>query len=116
MGLGAGDCPGLGRSINIVLGHLSLNSALSVHVVGFSLRTPAIDLALLGATGCTVLPAPDMLLYGTPSAGRSVLGVTIPSDAVLLGLVAYVQGVAHDPGVNPGSLTSSDTGLIRVGR
>ncbi|MBI5849788.1 MAG: hypothetical protein HZB39_01915 [Planctomycetes bacterium] len=79
-----------------------------------SLTLP-VDLALLGAPGCTLECSIESAHAFGGSGGLGFTHVDIPLQPELRGLEVFVQVLAVDPAANPGGLTSSNALRLRIG-
>ena len=73
-------------------------------------------LATLGAPGCALQVAVDLILVAQSGASTSVtFGLPIPNDATLTGLRFFDQVATVDPGANALGLAFSAAAMLKVG-
>lgn len=73
------------------------------------------DGAVLGAPGCTLLTAPEVLLTGVASGGAVAAVLPIPNNSALIGTVFFAQQIALDAIANALGLTLSNAAVCIVG-
>jgi hypothetical protein len=105
----------IGQTLNHNLGN-ALPNAPCLAVFGFSSAPPfPIDLTFLGFTGCRAY-VDIVVTLGTiaDGAGAATVGVAVPNDPGLVGVVLYSQWAALD-GLAAGGLTTSNYGRALIG-
>lgn len=115
---GLGTLPTPGNVFILDIGNLPQN--LGLIGMGFSntqsgpFQLP-LDLTSFGLTGCSLLadPAVTQLLIGVGGTAQS--GFLVPQGTSFLNLQIYTQAFSLDAAANPGGLTVSPGGLIRIG-
>ena len=97
------------------INNLPLNAAF--HIFGFGNQTSLLgplplDLAGLGAAGCTLRVTPDSMIFMLGTANTATFAINLPNG--LQGLKFYVQAAALDPAANSLGLTVSPMAAVWV--
>lgn len=114
----ASSRPALNATMVATIDHLPLDVAICV--LGFS-RTNSpfgplpLDLAPVGAPGCTLTTSIDARLVVLGNGGSASLQLALPNQATLLGARFYTQALALDPGANGLGGVTSDAAAAVVG-
>lgn len=117
--LSAASAPRIGQTFALTLDNEPPGTVASNLAIGFSDQTLGaftlpLPLDFLGFTGCVLLN--DLAFDGALSMVRvplpARLGLPLPGDPSLVGLVFFAQGWSIAPGVNPGNAVFS--GGLRV--
>jgi hypothetical protein len=106
--------PILGQSLTVDVNNLPQN--LAVLVLGLSrIGPPPLDLAILGAPGCSGHVNPDVLLTLNGAANVASFTLPIPNDPALAGFLLYLQSLALDPPTNAFGFVASHAYAAVVG-
>lgn len=114
--LTATSTPALGTTLNVDMNNLPLSVA--VMMIGLSKTSSVfgplpLDLALLGAPGCSGRVSPDVSSFLLGAGNQATWSLTLPNLPVLLGTVFFNQAIVPAPGINAfGAVTSDAAGAI----
>lgn len=113
-----GSRPSLGSNFQMTIGNLPLD--LGLIGMGFSDAQSGpfalpFDLSSFGLTGCSLLADPAVSLFLVGAANTATSNFGVPSDVGLIGLSIFSQAFSLDPAANPGGMTVSNGGKIRIG-
>jgi hypothetical protein len=106
--------PILGQSLTVDVNNLPQN--LAALVLGLSrVGPPPLDLAILGAPGCSGHVSPDVLLTLNGAGNLASFTLPIPNDPALAGFLLYLQSLALDPPTNAFGFVASHAYAAVVG-
>jgi hypothetical protein len=120
-GINGVGSPAIGGSMNLAINNLATAASATFLYLGFSNTTSSIgalpvSLTPYGLTGCTAYVSPDLLLLLPATGGSATLGLNVPNNSSLSGLVLYNQAVSLDQGINPAGMTVSNGLAATIGR
>lgn len=106
----------LGETLGMSVSNCVANAPL-LQVFGLTRHPSGIDLALLGAPGCTLYETTDIVIGGSADGtGVYNLKAVIPNDQNLVCLRAYTQAFPADNAANNFGRTASNYGRILIGQ
>ena len=73
------------------------------------------DLTVLGMAGCSALSSQEVQSGGINTGGTGLIGIGIPNDARLLGILLFLQAFVPDPGANGLGLTTTNAVAFTIG-
>lgn len=98
--LGASARPVLGTNFQLQIGNIAAGTPVGVTLLGFGQLNPGLDLAPLGAPGCSQYVAGGISLVFLGTGPTASLPVVVPSLPSLAGLHVFGQSAAFSPGFN----------------
>lgn len=103
-----GGLPVAGQSFSVDITNLPAASSATSLMLSLSAQAVALDLSLIGMTGCTLDVGTPLAVLPVPAAGGiAQWALPLPSDPFWLGQSLYYQAFTVDVGANPLGLTSS---------
>jgi PKD repeat protein len=110
--------PQVGTTLTVNVNNLPLSAA--VMMVGFSNTTSGfgplpLDLAPLGAPGCSGRVSPDVTLFLSGAANAATWALTVPNVPTFIGTVLYNQALVLDPAINALGAVVSDAAGMMIG-
>jgi PKD repeat protein len=110
--------PQVGTSLVVNLNNLPQSAAIMM--LGFSRTTSGfgplpLDLAPLGAPGCSGRVSPDATMFLTGASNAAAWSLTVPNAPIFVGQVLYNQALVLDPTVNALGAVVSDAAGMMVG-
>jgi hypothetical protein len=115
-----GSLPALGDDLRLELSALPLVPTPAFVQIGFS-RTSLgavplpLDLAFAGMPGCTLYQSALLTFPVVSAGGTAHFVLSIPQDAMLLGMPFYNQGLVVDRNANPAGFTWTNAGEGVIG-
>ena len=111
----ASTLPVLGQTLTLTTSQFPLGSLIGIQILSVVRYDPGIDLAIAGMPGCSLFLNPDVLQTLFASGGQAVYTWAIPYDLGTLGLQVTAQSLAFVPGLNAGSIVSSNGIALTLG-
>ncbi len=105
--------PAIGSTFQMRVGNLPQSSIATFLVLGLTPVT--LDLTPLGATGCTQYQTADSTAFYLATPPAHNVGIGIPNNAALIGMVVNAQAATFAPGINTLGVITTNGGVITVG-
>jgi hypothetical protein len=117
----ASSVPRVGASFGLDMSSLPTTPSVAFLILGFSKKTwnsapLPLDLTSLGAPGCKLAASLQIMLPSGSLNGMAAWTIPIPNDPMLIGAVAYFQGLSVDASANALGLTLSNAVEAYLGR
>lgn len=109
------DRPVLGTTITMQMSNALPGTQYGAWVIGFTKFLPGIDLTNAGMPGCFQYLSLDIEILFGMGPGSVSFPLSIPSTPSLAGATAFSQGATYVPGINPGSIVTSNAVELLLG-
>jgi arylsulfatase A-like enzyme len=113
--------PAIGKTLLLGIGGPGAEAVATVGAVGFRIdswmgNNLPLDLTSVGMTGCRLWIAPEWTTVRSGTVAASILPISIPDSATLLGERFYVQAFTVVEGANPLNLLATNAVVALVGK